>query len=529
MASSKLPSSASKKLGHANWLLSQNEPDEALRVVNDVLDEYPDNTEALHIAGRVYIAAKRFGMGYNLSKLAQQNAGNADADDMSALWNNLALCAMGVPGRNEEAERYVRKALKIDPKNAAAMNNLALLCVNECRPEEAVQWADKSLAVKPDQRETKETRGYACLMLGRYAEGWAGYETMLGGPYRKPKPVGDEPYWKGEKGIRLMVRGEQGIGDEVSFASMIPDALKENSLLIECDKRLEGLFRRSFPGVIIEGTRFEKQRGWTAEVDAHCLMGSLASKYRTKDEDFPGKPYLVADPERRDQWKLLLDRLPGMRVGIAWTGGMPNTFRDRRSARLEDLLPILQTRGCSFVSLQYKDPREEIAALKEKHGVTVHHYARATEAPDYDETAALVAELDLVITVTTAVVDLCGALGKPCWVMVPAKPHWRYGLKGDRKVWYGSVKLYRAKKHLTDCVEQIRGDLAAYLHRGGQSSTPGLHSPAVVDHRANLSTRCDTPAPALDAPDPETRIDGVHLQPLPAAVPAGLQRNRFIP
>lgn len=509
--------------------MRQGQEDDALRIVNDILDELPDCTEALHLAGRIYIAAKRFGMGYNLSKLALHSAENAANDDKSALLNNLALCAMGVPNRNEEAERHVRKALKIDPKNAAAMNNLALLCVNECRPEDAIAWADKSLAIKADQRETRETRGYACLMLGRWKEGWAGYETMIGGAYRKPKPVGDEPYWKGETGIRLLVRGEQGIGDEISFASMLADASKENHILLECDKRLEGLFRRSFPKLIVEGSRFEKQRGWTAEVDAHCLMGSLANKYRTSNESFPGTPYLVADPERRDQWRLLLDRLPGKKIGIAWTGGMPNTFKDRRSARLEDFLPLLKTPGVSWVSLQYKDPREEIDALKKKHGITVHHWARATEAPDYDETAALVSELDLVITVTTAVVDLCGAMGKPCWVMVPAKPHWRYGLQGERKVWYGSVKLYRAKKLLTDCVEQIRGDLAAHLHRGGLTSAPGIHSPSIFDHRANLSTRSDTPAPPVDAADPAAGADGVHVQPLPAPVSAGLQRNRFIP
>jgi hypothetical protein len=144
-------------------------------------------------------------------------------------------------------------------------------------------------------------------------------------------------------------------------------------------------------------------------------------------------------------------------VGIAWTGGLPNTFRYRRSFPLESLLPILQTPGITWVSMQYKNSAAEIKALEERHGIKVHHWARATEAPDYDETAALAAELDQVVSTTTALVHLCGAIGQKCWVMVPKKPRWFYGLEGNTIPWYNSVSLYRQSDKWP--VERIAADL----------------------------------------------------------------------
>ncbi len=318
-------------------------------------------------------------------------------------------------------------------------------------------------------------------MLKEWEAGWDGYESMVGRKWR-PDLNPTLPYWDGKRGQKLLVAGEQGIGDEISFASILPDALPQSKeLTFECDERLEGLFKRSFPTLEIHGTRFKKRPAWKRdrEFDAHCLVGSLAWHYRQKDADFPGKPFLVADPERRAQWRVLLDRLPGLKVGIAWTGGLPSSFRGRRSVTLETLAPILKVPGASFISLQYQDPTEEIDAFREKHGIVVTHWKRASEAQDIDDVASLLAELDLVISVTTAAVDIAGGLGVPCWVLVPNKPHWRYGMTGDTKVWYESVKLYRQQKEWP--IQQIRGDLAQRVHRSGPTATAGGDSAAIVD------------------------------------------------
>ncbi|MGH9928204.1 MAG: hypothetical protein ACREA9_03140, partial [Pyrinomonadaceae bacterium] len=249
-------------------------------------------------------------------------------------------------------------------------------------------------------------------------------------------------------GINLYIRGEQGIGDELSFASILPEIVPQmKSVTLDCDEKLGGLFKRSFPTVEIHATRKSKneKKDWLAgrKFDAHCLIGTLAWYRRQSTQSFPGTAYLVADPQRRVQWRALLDTLPGKRVGIAWTGGSKGTFKTRRSLDLEALLPILKTLGVSWVSLQYQDPTDDILEFEAKHGIKIHHWPRAAESQDYDDQAALVAELDLVISVCTAIVHLSGALGTPCWVLVPSKPRWFCGLFKDRSPWYSSVEMFR--------------------------------------------------------------------------------------
>lgn len=436
--------------------LAEREPDEALRLASNRLNESPNDVEGLFIAWKVHMLAERFGLAYNLMKRALEISPNDPG-----IWNNVGLALHGMM-RLEDAEKCFRRALHLDPKHVPGMNNLALVCVGQHRPEEAIHWADKSLAISSDpdsQNGVMESRGYGCLMLGRWKEGWDGFEAMIGGKYRPIHALQGEPYWKGEKVNTLLVVGEQGIGDEISFASIIPDLIADKErvgqVIYECDRRLEGLFKRSFD-IPVYGTRFDQHVMWPHgyKIDAHVLSGSLGRYYRLSDESFSKKPFLVADPERRLQWRALLDSLgPKPKIGIAWTGGKKKTFGERRTLKLIEMLPILR-QDATFISLQYRDHAQEIDALKKEHGITVHHWARCTEAQNYDETAALVAELDLVIAVPTAVVDLCGGLGKECWVLVPQKPHWRF----TKPVW-SEAKLYRQKKDWAWIINQLAIDL----------------------------------------------------------------------
>jgi len=238
--------------------------------------------------------------------------------------------------------------------------------------------------------------------------------------------------------------------------------MRENKVIIECSAKLEGLLRRSF-GCPTYGTVLIKggQR-WPAEypVDASVALGSLPGFYRNSDEAFPGTPYLVADPQRRIQWRALLDSLGDKpKVGLAWTGGIKRTGYSRRSLDLKDLMPILK-QDATFVSLQYKDAPEvdELRAA----GVDIHHWPHGVQSQDYDDTAALVAELDLVITVATAVVNLAGGLGKPCWVLTPKAPLWRFGLTGNAMPWYKSVRLYRQHAAWLEVIAEVATDLRKF-------------------------------------------------------------------
>lgn len=449
-----LPQTIPEQLARAESLRAKGELDEAMRVAVAYLNDNYDDVSALTLAAHIFIDADRLGLAHPILRRACQLAPN-----MSVLWNNLGLCYQ--EGSDlAEGEACFHRAIKLDSESPYAYNNLAQMYVNMAQPTLAIKNADRAIALDKTFSDAHFNRGLAQLQLGNWKDGWPGYDANLGvSKTRKERKYGPIPRFNGEKGKTVVAYGEQGIGDEISFASCIPDLMKDNKVIIECDPRLQGLFKRSF-GVETHGTRFQAGLDWPANqrIDASVAFGSLPRYYRNDPKDFPGTPYLKADPQRRLQWRALLDSLGDKpKVGIAWTGGLKNTGRDRRSLDLDDLLPILR-QDATFISLQYKDA-PEVDELELVHGIKVHHWKHAVQTDDYDDTAALVAELDLVISVTSGVIHLCGALGKKCWVLTPKAPMWRYGLFGDKMPWYDSVKLYRQTGKWVDVIAQVATDL----------------------------------------------------------------------
>lgn len=422
-------------------LIESGEPDEGMRLCSDELTRDPNNAMAMYVAAYACMKAERYGVAYQFLRRAAELVPNKES-----IWNNYGMACLAMQ-RLDEAEKHFRKALQIKPDFKPTLNNMALLAVYDCDPMRALSLAKRSLDQDPTQWDVSETKAYAHMMLGQWEDGWNGYEKMIGNSkHRRWKPTRPEiPAWDLEPGV-VHIRGEQGVGDEISYASILKSVPKDTKVIFECDRKLEGLFRRSFPEFEVYGTRFENERPWAnRRIDYHLLVGSLGKFFRKEDKDFPGEAFLKPDPDRCLQWRALLDTLPGKKVGIAWTGGLDNTFKTRRSLNLKALLPILQIPGITWVSLQYKDPTEEIAEFENETGIKIHHWKRASESKDYDDVAALVNELDYVVSVCTAVVHLCGGLGKECHVLVPSKPRWWYGLTGKSSVWYKSLTFWRQK------------------------------------------------------------------------------------
>ncbi|MDP2323647.1 MAG: hypothetical protein Q8N51_06410, partial [Gammaproteobacteria bacterium] len=216
---------------------------------------------------------------------------------------------------------------------------------------------------------------------------------------------------------------------------------------IECDPRLERLFARSFPGASFHPLRDLQTRERTdpgVPVDVCSYAGGLPRHFRSGLQDFPAHDgYLKADPARVQHWRRQLVALgPGLKVGISWRGGVAVTRRGRRSLDLTQLLPVLSVPGVHWINLQYGDRGTEIAELASTQNISITDWPEAIDG-DYDETAALVSALDLVISVCTSVIHLTGALGRPAWVMTPRIPEWRYGLERDTMPWYPAVRLFR--------------------------------------------------------------------------------------
>ena len=433
-----------QKIEQAEFLRQNGRIDECMRICNEVLNEHIDCPEALFLMGHCLLEAGKHGLAHAIYMQFLRLKPN-----VAAGWNNLGR-SYQEQHMLDESERCFRRALKIEPKDGIALSNLGLIALNRCDPNGAIVHSLKALEINQDFKACRHNLGLAYLLNGKWKDGWENFEASVGyNPDRKERVYGQESRWDGSKNKCVIAYGEQGLGDEISFASCVPDLIRDSKeTVIECDQRLQGLFQRSFPEASVYGTRYSEIIDWA---DRHALegrvsFGTLPKFYRNSTEDFPGTPYLVADPERRVQWRALLDSLgPKKKIGISWQGGLFRTGKLRRSVSLEAMLPILR-QDATFISVQYKNATDDIKLLEEKFGVKVHHWKRAAEAHDYDETAALVAELDMVVSVTTAVIHLSGALGVPCLVLTPKHPRWFYGLTEDTVPWYKSVELIRQKR-----------------------------------------------------------------------------------
>ncbi len=317
------------------------------------------------------------------------------------------------------------------------------------RLDEALAAFERALDLRPDFPLAKFHRGLARLTRQDFERGWPDYETR-----RSARPVSIAavaPRWDGASlaGRTILLRMEQGLGDEIMFASMLPELMRmAGDCVVECDPRLRALYSRSFPAATVFGSLPDRslpyriaQRSYAFETD----MGSLPLVLRRSAAEFPRhEGYLSADPARITHWRERLAQLgPGLKVGISWIGGVRKTRRALRSMALRELLPVLSVPGARFISLQYTPGAAgEAAALQAQHGIQIEHWPEVIA--DYDDTAALVCALDLVISVCTSVVHLGGALGRPVWVMAPYSPEWRYGFEGQTMPWYPSVRLFRS-------------------------------------------------------------------------------------
>jgi len=419
----------------ATLLEKQNRIDEALEFAERALTLAPDATEALNSLRHMLFLKERYDEALPLAERVV--AKTPDSAFMTRL--DLGNCYLYL-GRFEEAAAMFDHVLRYEPKNFAARWN----------------------------------RAHYLLASERFPEGWVDYRYRFHshGVAMRSLPF---PEWRNEplEGKTLLVFCEQGLGDEIMFASCFPEVIaRARHCVIECDARLEALFRRSFPKATIVVATRDHDPHWLRDlgsVDYQIPAGTLPSLMRNAWSDFPKHDgYLVADPEKVARWRARLDALgPGLKVGISWRGGTRLTRSTARSIPAHLWQPILATQGCRFVSLQYGKVAEELAAFRDETGTEIVHWQDAVD--DYDETAALVCALDKVVSVCTSLIHLNGALGEPVWVMVPAVPEWRYLRKGESLPWYPSVRLFRQAElgNWLPVIDTVAGQLAAAVRQQG--------------------------------------------------------------
>jgi hypothetical protein len=324
----------------------------------------------------------------------------------------------------------------------------------------------RALEVKPDYVQAKWRCSVIALLKGEFDRAWADYELRHLSEDR-PQRHFQQARWRGESlaGKTLLVHAEQGLGDEILFASCLPDVLAlAQHCVIDCHPKVAPIFRRSFPAATVHGGYQTQDASWLEDFprpDYQIAVGSLCQLLRNHPGDFPlHAGYLRADPHKAAAWKARLDAMgPELKVGLSWQGGTQLSRGGLRSLTLQQLLPVLQVQGVEFVDLQYTDSTLERGEIEQHHGIRVAHWQEAID--DYDETAALIVALDLTLSVCTSVVDLAGALGRPVWVMTPFSPDWRFGCAGERMAWYPAAKLFRQQRRgeWGPVIAAIAGDL----------------------------------------------------------------------
>lgn len=397
---------------------------------------------ALTVAAQIAVKAGRLTTAYQFAVRAAEKA-----PDNSYCWSNLAMMQDQLY-RFADSQESCQRALSTatsEGQKAAAYLNWGCLLVNAGRWQEAEPIARQAWKLRPDSPKAQANLGMALLGLGRWQEGWPLYNAVIGfDKARKRNQYNGEPVWDGSR-QKIVIYGEQGLGDEISFASMVPDAIQAaESVVLDCDAKLANLFRRSF-ACKVYGTRWDKQLNWDqadTQVDASISIGGLGQLFRPTPSSCPGTPYLIPDPERVRMWKGLFSGLGKPVIGIGWSGGVPWTADRYRKWDLESLLPLFRSIDAVWVSLQYKDAAQEIAGFKSRHDIDLRQYPFATLTQDYDDTVGLMAACDQVVAMQSAIVHAAGAVGQSCYAFVNKCPQWRYGVEGDMP-WYRSVKLFR--------------------------------------------------------------------------------------
>lgn len=476
-----------QQIFHAQKLNDTGQYEEAYEICYHWLRMDPEDPAALCLLVSILCNTDKVAVAYPIAKRLTQIAPEA-----AVAWLNFGRCA-GDLWRYKEAERAYKRALdlsKDDKTRSSICVNISCMLVDHGKFKKAEKWARKAIVLNPDSTKGKANLGFCQLAQRDWAEGWKNYRYAIGENGRYYAQYNNEPIWDGEKGT-IVVYGEQGLGDEISFSQMLPDMQKwcdenDSRLIVDVNHRLLDLFKRSYPNIEIYGSRGQKYCDFDATLaDYSISMGQLGQYFRNKEEDFNRGQFITPDPDRVAMWKHHFSKINKPIIGIGWQGGTWKTATKFRQLSLEQLLPVLKSVDAHWVSLQYKPAGKQIEAFKKEHPeIDIVEYKHATLSSDFDDTVAMMAALDMIVSMQTTVIHVAGALNLPAWVFIPSSSQWRYGEEGEDYPWSESVRLIRQKTdgYWDDVMEQTGEELVNH---------PRIQEAARADARVDAGIRND--------------------------------------
>jgi spore maturation protein CgeB/Tfp pilus assembly protein PilF len=508
--------------------------DAAARLYEQVMLLAPDQHQLHHVLGLVYLELGRIADALphicRSTQLDPANAGSyrslgdayraagRPAAAVSAYQKALSLSPTDVDIRinlgnalyeldsPDQAMASFQEALRLCPEDARVLNNIGKLYHDMLQLERALGYYDKSLAYAPDYAEARFNRAVTQLTLGDFKQGWSEYEWRF--KRRNAHKVYPHrlltPRWEGQpfKGRRLLVHCEQGMGDVLQFVRYLPMVKTlGGTLILEAHAPLLPLL--GIMDCIDELVPFNATSPPDVPHDLHVPLLSLPHIFQTTTDTIPNTvPYLTPDPRKTHTWK---NQLTGsrIRIGLVWASG---TLNPKRNIGLEHCTSWFQIPGIQFYSLQ-KGPA---AAQLHNTNTQLPVIPLGQRFDDFGATAAAIANLDLIISVDTAVAHLAGAMGKALWVLVPHEPDWRWPPQQKHSSWYPSARLFRQNQsgRWDPVVAEATAALQQLTRNANRETAPGKNAAI----RSTPSSR--TPMPPGD-----------HTLPKPSLVPTSKKRH----
>lgn len=444
------PSDADILVLYAEALARDGQPQASARASDRVCELLPGSPDAWFLAGLAWFrcadlerAAARF-----------ERALALVPDDPQAL-EGLGM-VLHRRRALEAAAAYFRAAVGGAPERPSAHANLAATLTELARYDEAAVHARKAIDLAPTDAHARFTHACLDLLAGRYAQAWSDFEARREidqvRPWLRPR---QEPRWEGDllQGKTLLVHAEQGLGDTLQFVRYAPLAAARGArVVLQVPRALVRLLSRA-PGVYAAYPAESAPPGADVQIPLMSLPGLFGTTLATVPADIP---YLSAEPSQVAAAASLFAGEQALRVGLVWSGN-PDHLRDReRSLDAALLAPLSDIRGARLYSLQ------KGSAAKDQHRIGAHVEALGPRVSDFSDTAALVAHLDVVISVDTAVAHLAAAMGKPVLLLLSYVPDWRWLLERDDSPWYPGMRLYRqaADRQWPSVVERVAADVA---------------------------------------------------------------------
>lgn len=394
-----------------------------------------------------------------------------------------------------EAEHCYRKALELLPENPTVLNNLGVILIDQGRVTDAIELYQHLLRIDSSYAEAHWNHAVALLTSGEYLPGWNEYEWRF--KKTNPVPARDfpQPRWDGSfmPGKTILLHAEQGFGDTIQFIRYAPLVAERGlEVIVEC--QVPGLVR------LMQSVAGVKQVVVTGEslpdFDVHLPLLSLPSVFDTTLETIPSRtPYVAANRVDIEHWRQRLNKYTGFRVGLVWYAKQTQLLNRKRSCRLQHFIPLCQVSGIDLFSLQIGIGTDQLRDIEEFSVIN----DLTNLVSDFADTAAFIANLDLVITIDTAVAHLAGALGARTWLILPYAAEWRWLTQREDTPWYPTMRIFRQPK---------AGDWPSVIAR----LVDALHDTIpFTGSMAPDGTACTKPAPLPALQQPESS----QLQPGP--------------